>query len=234
MLGIQLTALSAPEVKRLLELARARGQESLARQLEAELAARPGRTAGQPSPMSPVPRPAPRRSAPPSPIRRRGPALLVAGLAAFIGGAVAWGLSLSPPPSPRPQAVTLAATESAPRIAVALTTTALPEESPDQPLREPSAPALIAEPPRKPGRSASHNPCLDLPTARERLVCGYPSLAIQDRRMKAALEKARSEGADARALEDAQAAWQAGSSNVQDRLVLAERYARRIAELESQ
>jgi hypothetical protein len=233
MLGIQLTALSAPEVKRLLELARARGQEGLARQLEAELASRPGRTAGPPLPMSAVPRSAPRRSAPP-PIRRRGPALLVAGLAAFIGGAVAWGLSLNPPQTPRPQAVTLAAAETPPRIAVALTTTALPEESPDQPFREPSAPGLVAELPREPVRAGGHNPCLDLPTAHERLVCGYPSLAIQDRRMRAALDQARADGADPRALEDAQAAWQAGSSNVQDRLVLAERYARRIAEIESQ
>src|SRR5687767_3825000 len=102
MLGIELTALSAPEVKRLLELARARGQDGLARQLEAELAARHGRTGGQPLPMSAVPRPAPRRGAAPPPVRRRrGPVVLVAGLAAFIGAAVAWGLNLNPPQAPR-------------------------------------------------------------------------------------------------------------------------------------
>ncbi|MBU1378445.1 MAG: hypothetical protein KKE02_05825 [Alphaproteobacteria bacterium] len=231
MLGIQLTALSAAEVKRLLELARARGQDSLARQLEAELAARPGRTPGQTLPMSATPRPAPRYLAPP-PIRpRRAPAVAVAGLAAFIGAALAWGVSLSPPQTQRPQAVALTTGQPAPRIAVALTTTKLPEESLTQPIAEPSAPALRAE---LPPERRHDNPCLDLPTAHERLVCGYPSLAIQDRRMKSALEQARADGADPKALEDAQSAWQAGSANIQDRLALADRYARRIAELQAE
>jgi len=233
MLGIELAVLSAPEVKRLLELARARGQHTLARQLEAELAARPGRTAGHPLPMSAMPRSAPlsapRRAVPPPVRRRRGPAALVAGLAAFVGGAVAWGLSLNPQP-PAPSAA-LDTASPAPRIAVALTHTALPEEALTQPAEEPAAPALVAELPREP----SSNPCLDLPTAHERLVCGYPSVAILDRRMKAALERARAaSGSDARAIEAAQADWQEGSTNIQDRHVLGERYARRIAELESQ
>jgi len=228
MLGIELTALSAPEVKRLLELARARGQHTLARQLEAELAARPGRTVGQPLPMSATPRPLPRRA---PPVRRRAPMALVAGLAAFIGAAVAWGLSLDPRQSPPPTSAALNTAGPAPRIAVALTHTALPEESPTQPLEEPAAPALEAELPRPSSRS---NPCLDLPTAHERLVCGYPSIAILDRRMQAALERARASGADVRAIEQAQADWQDGSTNIQDRQVLGERYARRIAELEAQ
>lgn len=230
MLGIQLSALSVPEVKRLLELARARGQEALARELEAELATRFGRTTDQLLPMAPEP--APRRSSTPPPTRRRrGVAVAVAGLAAFTGAALAWGYNLNPPQPAPAQPVVLAAAEPAPRIAVALTTTALPEEA-LSPLEEPAAPSLVARLPREavPG----HNPCLDLATAHQRLVCGYPSLAIQDRRMKAALDQARADGSDPRALEDAQAAWQAGSTNVQDRLVLAERYARRIAELESQ
>lgn len=231
MLGIQLSALSVPEVKRLLELARARGQEGLARELEAELATRFGRTTGQLLPIEPEP--ALRRSAPP-PIRRRrrGPVLAVAGLAAFTGAALAWGFNLSAQQPPRPQPTVLAAAEPAPRIAVALTTTALHEELPSPPTEEPAAPSLAARLPRE--AAPGHNPCLDLPTAHQRLVCGYPSLAIQDRRMKAALDQARADGSDPRALEDAQAAWQAGSTNVQDRLALAERYARRIAELESQ
>jgi hypothetical protein len=230
MLGIQLSALSVPEVKRLLELARSRGQEGLARELEAELATRFGRTTGQLLPMEPEP--APRRSAPPPIRRRRGPVVAVVGLAAFTGAALAWGFNLGAQQPQRPQSVVLAAAEPAPRIAVALTTTALPEALPSPPAEEPAAPSLAAELPRE--TAPGHNPCLDLPTAHQRLVCGYPSLAIQDRRMKAALDQARADGSDPRALEDAQAAWQAGSTNVQDRLVLAERYARRIAELESQ
>ena len=229
MLGIQLSALSVPEVKRLLDLARSRGQEALARELEAELSARYGRTTGQLPPMAPEP--APQRSA--TPIRRRrGVAVAVAGLAAFTGAALAWGYNLNPPQAASPQPVVLAAAEPPPRIAVALTTTALPEEALSQPLEEPAAPSLVARLPRE--AAPGHNSCLDLPTAHQRLVCGYPSLAIQDRRMKAALDQARADGSDPRALEDSQAAWQIGSTNIQDRLALAERYARRIAELETQ
>ncbi len=244
MLGIQLEALSVAEIRRLLDRAQARGQESLARQLEAELAARPGRAPVRPM-MVPAPsEPAPRRMtvAParqPAPVRRRrsGPAVAVAGIAGFVGAALAWGISLTPPqPSRQLATLTAGAEAPAPRIAVALTTTALPEEASDQPAEEPAAPALTAVLPPETARAAtaSSNPCLDLPTARERLVCGYPSLAILDRRMNAALARARSSGADLDAIEDAQTDWQTASANISDRLVLNERYVRRIAELESQ
>lgn len=244
MLGIQLEALSVAEIRRLLDRARARGQEGLARQLEAELAARPGRAPVRPMIAPALPEPAPRRMtiAParqPPPIRRRrsGPAVAVAGIAAFVGATLAWGISPTPSQPPgKPASLTAGVSESAPRIAVALTTTALPEEAPEQPVEEPAAPALTAVLPRETARAAtaSSNPCLDLPTARERLVCGYPSLAILDRRMNAALARARSSGADVDAIEDAQTDWQTASANISDRLVLNERYVRRIAELESQ
>lgn len=244
MLGIQLEALSVAEIRRLLDRARARGQEGLARQLEAELAARPGRAPVRPMMIPAPPEPAPRRMtvAParqpaPVPRRRSGPAVAVAGIAGFIGAALAWGISPTPPqPSRQPAMLTAGVDESAPRIAVALTTTALPEEAPEQPAEEPAAPALTAVLPRETPRaaSASANPCLDLPTARERLVCGYPSLAILDRRMNAALAQARSSGVDIKAIEAAQSDWQRASANISDRLVLNARYAQRIAELESQ
>lgn len=51
--------------------------------------------------------------------------------------------------------------------------------------------------------------------------------------MRTALDRARANGSDVKAIEDAQAAWQAGSVNVADRMVLGQRYARRIAELET-
>jgi len=242
MLGIQLDALSAQELRRLLDVARARGQDGLARQLEAELAARPGRTAGQPLPMSATPRALPRRApvalAPAR--RRRGPAVAVAGLAAFIGAAVAWGISLNPPQKPpRPQAVALTNTAPAPRIAVALTTTAAGDDPADASNHQADdaeaapAPAPLSVEPRT-ENSPGRNPCYDLPTARERLICGYPSVAIQDRRMQAALDRARANGGDVRAIDDAQAAWQSSSANIQDRQVLMDRYARRIAELEAE
>lgn len=234
MLGIQLETLSVVEVRRLLEIARGRGQDGLVRQLEGELVARLGRGPGQSPPMPAAASAEPIRPATPSRQRRRGPAIAVAGLAAFTGAALAWGLSLTPPDAARPQAVAMTTAGPSPRIAVALTTTELPEEASGEPAEAPDAPAPVIEPPREPARSRAENPCLDLATAHERLVCGYPSLAIQDRRMKAALDRARANGSDVKAIEDAQAEWQTRSANVQDRLALADRYAQRIAELESE
>lgn len=244
MLGIQLTALSLPELRRLLEVARGRGQETLVRQLEDELAARRNRGVGQPQPISAQPLP-PARWAAAGPQRRptrpsRAPAIAVASVAAFVGAAIAWGVTSMPPQTSQPpaQPVVLAGSEAPPRVAVALTEVRLPEESPDQPISEPSAPGLddpapVRAAPSRPLAAGEHNPCYDLPTARERLVCGYPSLAIEDRRMKAALSRARANDTDPAAIDDEQAEWLAGSANISDRLVLAQRYARRVAELEA-
>jgi len=238
MLGIQLATLSVPELRRLLGVARERGQETLVRQLEEELAGRQGRFAGQtlPSPMAAVP--ARDQTAAPRPRMRRSraPAIAVGGGAAFVGAALAWGLTLTPPQDarPRPQSVALAAGETPTRVAVALTEVRLPEEAPDQPISEPAAPGPDDPPPAaSPSASSGHNPCYDLPTARERLVCGYPSLAIEDRRMKAALARARANDTDPAAVDDEQAEWLAASAEISDRLVLAQRYARRTAELEA-
>jgi hypothetical protein len=233
MLGIQFSALSVPELKRLLGLARARGQEGLARRLEAELTVRLGRgVAGQPLPMSVTP-PIQER-APSSARRTRGPAIAVAGLAAFIGATVAWGVSLEAPQPPRSQPSAVVDPSPAPRINVALTSTTLPEEAPTQPMREPAAPPIEVEPTERATQARHDNPCLDLPTAHARLICGYPSLANQDRRMKAALERARAVSDDPDALDSAQAAWQGAITNVSDRQVVGERYAQRIAELDAE
>jgi hypothetical protein len=43
-LGIDISALSIAELRQLLDVARARGQQALADQITAELRARPGRT----------------------------------------------------------------------------------------------------------------------------------------------------------------------------------------------
>lgn len=230
MLGIQLSSLSVPELRRLLEAARTRGQEPLARQLEAELAARSGQPAGGPPlPMTSALRPAPRLE--PPAVRSRGPTVAVAALAAFIGAALAWSVSREAPRPSKPQPVALAAAPPAPRIAVALAAAPLPEEALTQPVEEPAAPAL--DPP-EPKHRAARNPCLDLPTAHERLVCGYPSLARQDRRMKAALERARAASGDPGAFDGEQAAWRRASADISDRLALGDRYAERIAELEAE
>lgn len=235
MLGIQLAALSMPELRRLLEAARARGQDSLVRQLEAELAARPGRMTGV-RPLQAAAMPVSSAAAPARPDRRRsGMAVAVASLSAFIGGALAWGLTLNTTPQVRPQTVALTTASPPPRIAVALTTAALPEEAPTQLLEEPAAPPPpVVETAAAPAAKPSRNPCLDLPTAHQRLVCGYPSLAIEDRRMKAALERAKAGSRDPYAIDSSQAAWMSASANIQDRLELADRYAQRIADLEAQ
>lgn len=246
MLGIDLTALNSPELRRLIERARSRGQDTLVRQLEAELSARAGRGRGPAIAMSAAMRAA--AASPPPPIRRRGPAVAVAGLAAFTGAALAWGLTLNIPQAPGPQPMALNSAQPASRIAVALTTTQLPEEALNQPVEDASAPPLEGDPASiQPGRAEtissglspakaadpSRNPCYDLPTNQQRLLCGYPSLAIKDRDMRIALQRARDNGSDVRAIEDAQAAWQSASVNISNRLLLAARYDRRIAELRS-
>jgi hypothetical protein len=243
MLRIELAALSAQELKRLLDMARARNQGALAEQLLAELEARPVRLEDwSPQPMSyaPLPEyePAEILAAP----RRSGAMAATAAIAAFVSAAVTWGISM--PPASRDRAPQ-AAEQPAPRAAVVLAS--LTPASPPPGFGEPqplestaTEPAATAPAPRSaqvarataPARSRA-NPCYDLTTAAERLVCGYPTLAAQDRQLRAAYDRALSAGADRRDLDRAQALWREASQNVSDRLALSERYSRRIRELEA-
>jgi len=238
MLRIELAALSAQELKRLLDMARARNQGALAEQLLAELEARPVRLEDwTPQPMSyaPLPEyePAEILAAP----RRSGAMAATAAIAAFVSAAVTWGISM--PPASRDRAPQ-AAEQPAPRAAVVLAS--LPASPPPgfgepQPPPEPTA----TEPAPAPARVARAaalartraNPCYDLTTAAERLVCGYPTLAAQDRQLRAAYDRALSAGADRRDLDRAQALWREASQNTSDRQALSERYSRRIRELEA-
>lgn len=241
MLRIELSALSVQELRRLLEVARARGQGPFVEQLEAELRARPTRAEDwAPAPMAyaqPLafePEEAPGRP------RRNTAMAATAVLAAFVSAAVTWGLSV--PVSPRPDAARPPAPQPPPRAAVVLASLA-PVNPPVGFTEVPAAPAPEAVspgPPAKtrtaraqPARRARENPCLDLPTAAERLVCGYPSLAAQDRQLRTAYDRALSAGVDRRELDRAQAVWRDGSETVADRQQLADRYTRRIRELES-
>jgi len=242
MLQIELSALSAQELKRLLDVARSRGQTSLAEQLVAELDARPTRAADwrQTAPpfgqmAEPEPEPDAVRS------RRSGAMAATAALAAFVSAAVTWGLSLPTTSRPQPSAAVLA--EPAPRAAVVLASLA-PVSAPPRSSESPAAPAepehvAVPRPLRlakaEPvGRArARANPCYDLPTPAERLVCGYPSLAAQDRQLRAAYDRALAAGVDRRNVDRSQATWRGESEQVTDRKVLAERYARRIRELDS-
>jgi uncharacterized protein len=104
-----------------------------------------------------------------------------------------------------------------------------PPEPPATEAAPRSAQVARATPPAK----ARTNPCYGLATAAERLVCGYPTLAAQDRQLRAAYDRALSAGADRRDLDRGQALWRDASQNVSDRQALSERYSRRIRELEA-
>jgi hypothetical protein len=235
-LRIELSALSPQELKRLLDQARARNQSALAEQLMAELDARPSRAADLHEPLAmnwaPThddsdflesnPATAPRR--------RNGVMAVTAVIAAVVSAAVTWGISVPPERSGEPAGVT------PPRAAVILASIApvsAPEPGPTRTVSEPVRVALAS--PDRPAAAAPRtkaNPCFDLPTAAERLVCGYPSLANRDREMRRALDRARATGGDLRALEAEQAQFERTNENVADWRILAEQYDRRTRELD--
>lgn len=247
MLRIELSALSAQELRRLLEAARARNQTALIEQLETELQARPTRAQDwTPAAMSfaPLPDAEPVADGPPTHRRRNSVMAATAVLAAFVSAAVTWGLSV--PVTPQESPAPAAQPEAPPRADVVLAS--LAPVAPPANVAE--APPAVAEPVKPEGaapaarrpvrvakatpqRRARENPCLDLATAAERLVCGYPSLAAQDRELRAAYERALAAGADRRELDRAQAAWRSGGEQVANREQLADRYSRRIRELEA-
>lgn len=107
------------------------------------------------------------------------------------------------------------------------------ETTPAAPSSGPPAPAARSDasaPPRPaPARKAA-SPCRGLPTA-DRLVCQSPTLKVQDRRMKAAYERALAAGADPLAIDRGQAEWRAQREAAGSRAELADLYARRVREL---
>ncbi|HEY0646529.1 hypothetical protein [Phenylobacterium sp.] len=249
MLRIELSELSAQELKRLLDSARARGQTALAEQLVAELEMRPGRAVD----WNPIPagygaqmafEPSFEPADEPHRPRRSGVMVATAVLAAFVSAGVTWGLSVPMTPHAAKEPI-----EPAPRAAVMLTSVApvrpqsdLPAPAPvvdhvdvdgDEPVaRLPRAPLPMAR--AAPAKaSARAKRCHDLPTPAQRLTCGYPVLAAQDRQLRAAYDKALASGADRRELDRAQAVWRGESENIADRNALAERYQRRIREIEA-
>lgn len=234
MLGIDIAALSQDELRRMLAVARAREQHALVARLTAELEARPGRWAkfGAPQPLALPIAPA----TPAAPPRRRSVGLAVAaaaGAAGVVAAAVVWNISAqAPSSSERPIRV------AAPRAAMAIAHPApktIDVSLAEAPTAEaaPSVQPIAAAPPPAPApaRRAGHNPCYDLATPADRLVCGYPSLAQRERRLIAAYDAAIAAGADPRALEGEQATWKADRDGVSDRLALADLYDKRIREL---
>lgn len=226
-LGIELGALSAPEIRRLLEVARTRGQDSLVEQLTAELN---GRTATW-RPPSIAAAQAWRSVPPPMRAGGVGRSRFAAVLSGLVAAGLAWGLTVPLASDQRAQAH--ADTPPAARMAVALAQEVVAESS-DAPVETDTGPETTRAAPVRLARAEPRpvrNRCLNEPTPAERLVCGYPALADQHRRMLAAYESARAAGADPLVLDSAQAAWRARSANVADRRLLDDLYEDRIREL---
>ena len=76
------------------------------------------------------------------------------------------------------------------------------------------------------------NPCYRERTPADRLVCGYPKLGAQDRRLREAYVQALAAGARAEDLDAGQMEWKAARDDISDRARLADAYADRIRALE--
>lgn len=229
MLTIDLSTLSAPELKRLMEAARARGQDALAERLASQLAAGAPRV-GSVRPMH-LPPPDPIWTEPQAsaPDRRGGRPWARGGLLAAAAGVATIALALDLPSAPIPQAAPtprLQLAHAGPIVTPLVTTEAT------SPLT--AAAAVTAARAAAPAPAASKpNPCRDEPTPADRLVCGYPVLAQHDRALQAALQRAVAAGVDVQAVQRDQAAWKAERDGVSDWQRLAELYRGRLQEVEA-
>jgi len=257
MLGFDISALSGPELRRLLAQAQARGQDTLAEQLRAELAQRgPGGRRLRPAEPRP---PAEDAAWEPGPImietlpsdlelgdleldarsetapRRRWPLVVgVAAAAALAAGAVGWGLGgarwLPDAPVPKP------APTAPPRLEMARAApAAAPPGDQAKALEEDAAAAPAPAPPEPEVRGPPPrlDPCARPPTPADRLVCNDLALDMLDHEMRDAYARALSAGADPAAVRDAQAAWRQARDAASDPQSLARLYDRRIRELEA-
>jgi hypothetical protein len=237
--NVHLSTLSIADLRRLLDLARAREQSGLAAQIQAELDARRSQPlpAGRPMQLpeeEPLPVAAPRS-------RGAAAAVGVAALALIAGG-LAWGWTNLPhdagPPQPLPPlraAAPAPAPIEAPRADAALMT---PPPAPEAPVApEPArAAASAGAPATATARVAAGpaNPCYALPTAAERLTCGYPSLAAQERRVQAAYRHALDASQDPIDIGRRQADWRGSVANVADRAQLSAAFEQRIQALQTE
>lgn len=96
----------------------------------------------------------------------------------------------------------------------------------------PAKPVRVAKaaPPRK-AAATGGQACRLKSTPADRLMCANPTLRVQERRMKAAYERALAAGADPLAVDAAQAEWRALRNAADTRGELADLYARRTREL---
>lgn len=250
MLGMNLATLSIPELRRVLDMARARDQADLVDSVLAELRTR----GGPPGPHSvDVPAmgfgPEPARmvvagardmawedeEADPE-LRRRAPmVILMIAAAVMIAGGLGWGLTMLRSPRaerPAPVAVVVAPAAPAPAPPVPV-----PSVEPPAAASEPAAAPLAMAtadakaPAPTPAADKAAPSCLTRPTAAERLVCGYPTLGRQHERMVAAYNRALVSGADPLVLDASQAKWRAANERTSDRQKLGDAYQQRIQAL---
>jgi hypothetical protein len=215
---VDLSSLGLDELERLLRLALARGQKGLAEQLLREVEARGGEVPPRPAT---APRAADR-------LARIAPRAAVVAAAAILGAGLAWTLAASwgkpRKPEPPPRAMVVRAATPAVRAVAS----APPEPQPAPAPVSGVAARPVARPPH------AHNSCLDLPSPGERLVCGYPSLTRQDRRLADAYADALQAAEDPVGLAAAQADWREARNAIGDRRTLTAFYAARIDELEAE
>lgn len=239
--GVDLSTLSASDLRRLLDRAEARGQTTLAQQINAALIAKsrgaPTRALGSPAP---VPdddwaydehaEQAFAGDDDGARTRSRRPLLALGG--GFAAGVLAWMLSglqpmqISPsPPRPAPAARAMLAryepapsTTPAPPSAAKLAPTPAPDVAP-------------APPPAEPAPVKKVDRCAGLATRGERLVCGDPQLSAQHRRLQQAYVRALNSRADPQVVDGGQAAFRLALSRADDPERLAQLLDSRIREL---
>ncbi|HEY0649834.1 hypothetical protein [Phenylobacterium sp.] len=254
MLRIDVSSLRLSEVRSLLASARARGQDALAEQLEAELTARASGRAPlrQPDPEPPFENDdvLPIDVGPPledftfelsqptrAPARRKPIIGLVLAGVVTAGAAVAWVLSGAPglPGGDSPAAVPTAATAPPPPVPRAMTVRAdiaPPAETPPpvEPPAEP-APRTVAE--AEPAPPSRLDPCATPPSPADRLLCRDLALNLLEHEMREAYGRAIIAGADPITLRESQADWRRTRDPIADPRALAAAYDRRIRELEA-
>jgi hypothetical protein len=249
MLRMDISSLRRSELRNLLANARARGQDGLADEIEAQLARADNhavvpseiRTWAVPAdevlPMDPEPGLALDLGIADRPAPRRRPVGLFAALAAglvVLGSGLAWSLN-GEPGLPRAEAPVPAAAPKAPpaprAMALRVAPTPVVAEAEAPPAKPEPTVVAVAEPVRE--RPTRLDPCARPPSPADRLLCGDLALNLLDHEMRDAYGRAMEAGADPLALRESQTAWRRTRDPIGDPRALAEVYDRRIRDLKA-
>jgi hypothetical protein len=245
MLGIDLSTLGVAELRRLLAVAEQRGQDALAEQIRAELAARGPRGAPRrrrPADEDPAFEPEPMRlpeaelpevafERRPAPRRRTGLGGIVA-VGGVAAAAAAWALAGAPGlPAKTPPPARLAAAAEAPRAMTARVQP--PPVAPPPPAPAPTPEPIVAARPEPPPETPPRrlDPCAQPGSPADGLVCRDLALQLLAHELTVAYGRALSAGADPAELRRAQAAWRQARDPVTNPQALARLYDQRIRDL---